>query len=207
MPKGEVMTISMTDLGWMAGIIDLKGRIHFKANQQRVTTQTTLTVDSKDAAIIRQLSRLTGTKPEFKNTKTLSDFIRRGCSEHCPEAHVHVTDREWIAEISRWTITGAGLVVVLDNLLPFLVLDKGYQEAIEEIQKVTAYSGRGSGSVYATLARLRDLGWDLPPVYELALQFHEKEKGNGTTEQGGGADGEAVSTVPGDDDYSGHEDV
>jgi hypothetical protein len=207
MPEGEVMTISMTDLGWMAGIIDLKGRIHFKANQQRVTTQTILTVDSKDAAIIRQLSRLTGTKPEFKNTKTLSDFIRRGCNEHCPEAHVHVTDREWIAEISRWTITGAGLVVVLDNLLPFLVIDKGYREAIEEIQKVTAYSGRGSGSVYATLARLRDLGWDLPPVYELALQFHEKEKGNGTTEQGGGEDGEAVSTVPGDDDDSGHEDV
>lgn len=201
------MTISMTSLGWMAGIIDLKGRLHYKANQQRRTTQTILTVDSKDAAIVRQLGLLTGTKPEWKTTKSLSDFIRRGCNEHCPEAHFHVHDKEWVAEISRWTITGAGMVVVLDNLLPFLVIDKGYQEAIEQIQKVTAYSGRGSGAVYATLIRLRDLGWDLPPVYELAVQFHEKEKGNGTTEQDGGEDGEAVSTVPGDDDDAGHEDV
>ena len=175
----------MTSLGWMAGIIDLKGRIHFKANQQRVTTQTILTVDSKDAAIVRQLGNLTGTKPEWKNTKSLADFVRRGCSEHCPEAHVHIHDREWVAEISRWTITGAGLVVVLDNLLPFLVIDKGYREAIDQIQKVTAYSGRGSGSVYATLDRLRNLGWDLPPVYELALQYHEKEKANRTVEQDG----------------------
>jgi hypothetical protein len=194
------MTISMTSLGWMAGIIDLKGRLHYKANQQRVTTQTILNVDSKDPAIIRQLGLLTGTKPEFKNTKSLSDFIRRGCNEHCPEAHVHVTDREWIAEISRWTITGAGLVVVLDNLLPFLVIDKGYREVVDQIQKVTAYSGRGSGAVYATLARLRDLGWDLPPVYELALQFHEKEKANGTIEQAGGADSEAVGADTGEDD-------
>ncbi len=194
------MTISMTSLGWMAGIIVLKGRLHYKANQQRVTTQTILNVDSKDPAIIRQLGLLTGTKPEFKNTKSLSDFIRRGCSEHCPEAHVHVTDREWIAEISRWTITGAGLVVVLDNLLPFLVIDKGYREVVDQIQKVTAYSGRGSGAVYATLARLRDLGWDLPPVYELALQFHEKEKANGTIEQAGGADSEAVGADTGEDD-------
>jgi hypothetical protein len=193
------MTISMTSLGWMAGIIDLKGRIHYKTNQQRNTIQAVLTVDSKDAAIVRQLGLLTGTKPEWKNAKTLSNFIRRGCSEHCPEAHVHVADREWVAEISRWTITGAGLVVVLDNLLPFLVIDKGYREAIDQIQKVTAYSGRGSGAVYATLARLKGLGWDLPPVYELALQFHEKEKANGTIEHEGDEDGEAVSTVPGDD--------
>lgn len=194
------MTISMASLGWMAGIVDLKGRLHFKANQKRVTTQTTLTIDSKDVGIIRQLGLLTGTKPEFKNTKSLGDFIRRGCNEHCPEAHVHVHDKEWIAEISRWTITGAGLVVVLDNLLPFLVIDKGYREAIDEIQKVTAYSGRGSGAVYATLGRLRDLGWDLPPVYELALQYHLKEKANGTTEQARGTDGEAVSTDPDQDD-------
>lgn len=194
------MTISMTSLGWMAGIVDLKGRLHYKANQQRKTTQTTLTVDSKDAAIIRQLGSLTGTKPEWKNTKSLKEFLRRGCNEHCPEKHVHIHDGEWIAEISRWTITGAGLVVVLDNLLPFLVIDKGYREAIDGLQKVTAYSGRGSGAVYATLARLRNLGWDLPPVYELALQYHEKEKENGTTEQGGGTDSEAVDSDPDQDD-------
>lgn len=193
------MAISMTSLGWMAGIIDLKGRLHRKANQQRATTQTVLTVDSKDPAIIRQLGALTGLKPEFKNTKSLHDFLRKGCHEHCPDPHVHVHDREWIAEISRWTITGAGLVVVLDNLLPFLVLDKGYREAIDEIQKVTAYSGQGSGRVYATLSRLKALGWDLPGVYDLALQYHEKEKARGETEQAPSTDGKTVGTVSGND--------
>jgi hypothetical protein len=206
MSKGEVMTISMASLGWMAGIIDIKGRLHYKKNQQRATPQAVLTVDSKDMQIVRRLGNLTGTKPEFKNIKAMSDFIRRGCSEHCPEAHFHVGDKEWIAEISRWTITGSSLVVVLDNLLPYLEIDRGYREAIDEIQKDTTLTGRGSTAVFVGLTRLRDLGWELPVAYESALQLREKVNNNGTTEQGGGTDGEAVSTVPGDDDDSGHED-
>jgi len=184
------MALPMASLGWMAGIIDIKGRLIRKNNQKRKTPQSVLTVDSKDTAIIRRLGSLTGTRPEFKNTKAMSDFIRRGCNEHCPEAHVHVHDKEWIVEISRWTITGAGLVVVLGNLLPYLAIDRGYDQAIEEIEEDTVLAGRGSHAVYLTLARLRDLHWDLPPRYEEALKYREKIIGQDAIGEDGDGDDE-----------------
>lgn len=159
-------------LGWVAGIIDLKGRLIYKVNKQRATDQVVLIVESKELGIIRQLGRLTGTKPDAKIARPIKDFMRRGCLEHCPESHVHVNDfgadRE-MPPVSRWTITGAGMVVIIDNVLPYLCVDRDWEAAMETVRMNTVLEGQGSGAVFATLSRLKALSWDLPADYEEAL--------------------------------------
>lgn len=174
--------IPVPQLGWMAGVVDLKGRLIYKRNQQRATTQVVLMVESKEFAVIKELSRLTGTRPEYKKEQPLKEFMRRGCAEHCPESHVHVNDYgadRTMPAISRWTVTGAAMVVVLSNLMPYLQIDRGYSGAIEMVRQSTALEGQGSGAVFASLDRLHSLGWELPKDYLKALQAHwgEKEEG------------------------------
>lgn len=154
----------------MAGVVDLKGRLVFKKNQQRATTQVVLIVESKEYAVIKELGILTGTRPEVKKEQPLKEFMRRGCQEHCPESHIHVSDDRTMPAIARWTITGAGMVVVLNNLMPYLRIDRGYSRAIEDVQAVTTLEGKGSGAVMSSLGRLHGLGWELPKDYRDALQ-------------------------------------
>lgn len=171
--------IPVNKLGWMAGVIDLKGRLVYKNNKQRKTQQTVLMVENKEMAVIRELGSLTGTAPELIKAKALQDWMRRGCVDHCPEPHVHVSEYYGLQmpRMARWTITGAGMVVVLDNLMPFLMVDRGYDEAIEKVIASTPLVGQGSGQVQASLRRLKSMGWDLPEQYEHILTFQEVEVG------------------------------
>ena len=176
-------------MGWMAGIIDLKGHIYIKKNAQRSTRQIVLTVDSKFPGIIRELGVLCGTKPESANAKPLKDFMRRSCNEHCPEAHIHVDDRI-MPGIHRWTITGIALAVVLDALEPVLTEDKGFPEYKDEILSTMDMGGRGSGQVMATLNKLQLLGWPMPARVVEVLAHQEKALRVLT---GGGEGGQADS--------------
>jgi hypothetical protein len=149
------------DLAWMAGVVDLKGRLTYKKNRTRATRQITLTVDSKEHLVVRRLCDMTGTKPEYRTTSPLSpEILRRNCVEHCPEAHIHV-EGSWQYGSIRWTVTGASMVVVLDSIGPYLTTDRGYQEAVDEVLTGVALEGRGSIAVVGSLARLYDLGWTI----------------------------------------------
>jgi hypothetical protein len=157
----------------MAGVIDLKGRLVRKKNKTRATPQIVLIVETKEYAVVKNLGHLTGTSPEQIERKSLKEWMRKGCTEHCPEAHVHIGDVEYehlyMPPIARWTITGAGMVVVLSNLMPFLQIDRGYTKAIEEVMINTPLSGHGSTAVLNSIRRLKLLGWDLPEDYDKAM--------------------------------------
>lgn len=86
------MKISKSDLGWVAGIIDLKVMIVRKNNKRRKTPQIVLLVDCKEDRVVRRLARLTGTAPEAHSQHPLKPFMRRGCKEHCKEPHIHVDE-------------------------------------------------------------------------------------------------------------------
>jgi len=160
------VSIAPKDLGWVAAILDLKGRIVLKSNQTRATKQAVLTVQTGEIAVIRRLSELTGTAPEVMKARPIRDFMRKNCAAHCPEKHVHIGDDNLVMPTSaRWTITGAGLVVVLYNLIDMLVTDRGFGEIMNATMAVTTVKGPGAGMVRAQLRRLRDLGWDLPDRY------------------------------------------
>lgn len=168
--------ISVQNLGWMAGVIDLKGRLSYKRNALRATKQITLSVETKEWPVAQRLSALTGTAPEIRDRTPLNEMFRRGCIEHCPEAHVHI-DREgiYMPRSARWTITGAGLVIVYDNLNQYLSVDRGFDAAVREIDENVALTGRGSVTVLVTCNRLKNLGWRLPEAYDLALVERTEE--------------------------------
>jgi hypothetical protein len=160
-------------LGWMAGVVDLRGRLIYKNNKQRATPQVVLMVETKEEPIVRELARWTGTTPEMRKAQPLKDFMRRACSEHCPEAHVHQIefgdeDRQ-MPQIARWTITGAGMVVVMSSLIPYLMVDRGYVQGVEMARQATVLEGQGSGMVRNSLRRLQTIGWEIPEDYRKAL--------------------------------------
>lgn len=165
--------IPIAQLGWMAGVIDLKGKILRKTNKARATQQLVLMVESKDYAIVRELSRLTGTSPEMMRTpEAAKDWMRRSCLEHCGEAHVHVAAPVWPA-IARWTVTGAAMAVVLWTLRGYLRTDRGLQAAMDQAIDQAAITGQGSGATRKSLRRLQYLGWEFPPAMEEKLRLVE----------------------------------
>lgn len=153
-------------LGWVAGILDLKGRITYKNNKQRATRQIVLSVETKDQRITDRLSTLTGTHPEYQAAQYMPEWMRRGCREHCPENHVHVHRHpQHMPAVIRWTITGAGAAILIHNLNPYLLTnyDTVYNEIIENTK--TRLEGQGSGMIWTAIYRLHELGWELPPPY------------------------------------------
>lgn len=173
-PPGSALAaptpIPTQKLGWMAGIVDLKGRIIYKNNRMRRSRQTILMVETKIFSIIQALSALTWTSPDVKQARPLSEFIRRGCVEHCPEAHVHV-DKEGLTmpQVARWTVTGAALVVVLHNLGPYLTVDRGYSMVVAEILANQQLTGSGANAMLVAVRRLQRAGWKVPEPYLSAL--------------------------------------
>lgn len=165
--------IPVNKLGWMAGVLDLKGRIVRKNNKKRATQQLVLMVDTKELFIVRELSSLTGTRPESLAKVNTKDWMRRGCSEHCPEAHIHVGDEELMKMMpahARWTITGAAGAVVVYNLQPYLMSDRGFIEFMDESLENSPLVGQGSAAVFQSLRRLAELGWEMPDKYQIALE-------------------------------------
>ncbi len=160
--------IEPAQLGWMAAVVDLRGRVIVKKNATRATPQLVLYVDSKQFSVIRKLGDMTGTKPEQQAARDTSEFIRRGCATHCPEPHVHVGDEHpWqMPAIARWTITGAAAAVVIHSLLPYFAVDKaGWEAAMHEMIAQAALTGQGSGATRSAIRRLMELGWHIP--YEI----------------------------------------
>jgi hypothetical protein len=154
--------LPVAQLAWMAGIVDLKGRIIRKNNKTRTTQQLVLFVESKHIQVIRGLGRMTGLRAEMQTPPQRTDWFRRNCNEHCDNAHVHVAASEWPA-IGRWTITGAAMATVLHGIAPYMLVDRGWDEVMLEIYDQATLKGQGSGMTLSALRRLRDLGWDIPP--------------------------------------------
>jgi hypothetical protein len=156
------MSLEVHDLGWMAAVMDLKARFLRKNNKDRSphTSQVLMYVESVQTGVVRKLATLTGTKVELtEHIATKDGFWRRGCGEHCEEAHVHV-DTGHFKPTMRWTITGASMATVLYNLAPYMLTE--VDEYIDLGLRNTALRGRGSGAALGALRRLSGLGWKLP---------------------------------------------
>ncbi len=106
-----------------------------RSSAQKESIKGNSSVDTKQMHIVRELSSLTGTRPELKNPQKLKDWMRRQCSEHCPDKHVHVGpygDDITMPATARWTVTGVACAIVLYNVLPFVISDKGFDELYQQ---------------------------------------------------------------------------
>lgn len=165
-----VVSIPVAQLGWMAGVLDLKGSIIRKKNQQRRTPQFVLYVETKQHAVVQRLGSMVGTAPEKQPPKNLAEIFRRGCIEHCPEQHVHVSSPYEMPAVSRWTITGLPMAIVLFNVLPYLTTDKGWLDIMNEAMSYAPEGGQGRGAIDKAIRRLAALGWDIPQAAFAVLE-------------------------------------
>lgn len=161
--------IPVSKLAWVGAILDMKGSIIHKKNQMRRTPQLVLMVETKQIDVVRELSKLTGTNAELQKPRTAKDFMRRACSDHCPEAHVHQNDNWQMPAIARWTITGAGAGIVLHSVMPYMVTDRGFTEMMRDTLKNAVIFGQGAGATMVMVKRLYSLGWELPPEISAKL--------------------------------------
>lgn len=156
-------TLTPPQLGWMAGILDMKGRIRRTSSAYRKTPLRILYVESTRLDIVRRLCELTATKPEYSVKKIFesTDANRKACIEHCPEPHVHVTKS--MPRIGRWHVTGVGAAIVLHSLIPYLVNDNGMWNLPHEIYGSITPKGQGRHAIDLAIKRLADAGWEIPP--------------------------------------------
>lgn len=162
-----VTRVAKTDMAWMAGVIDLRGAVIRKSNRSRRTPQLVLYCAVKEERVALRLSSLTGTSPEQRESPSAEAFTRRGCTEHCPEPHVHVHEDgpyPWsMPLVTRWSLTGVAAAVVLLNLAPYMTTFGDYAGHVAEMVVNFAARGQGSGASRAAVARLERLGWKIPP--------------------------------------------
>lgn len=151
--------ITESDKGWMAAVLDMKGHVYHKETQARARSVITVTVDSSKPEVIRRLAELTGGNLDRARSAPM-DWVRRGCSEHCPDQHIHMPAESKPSQ--RWAVNGVSAAIVLHNVIPFMRTDSGFREAYAEaLAAVTGY-GQGFGAVMPAVTRLARLGWVLP---------------------------------------------
>lgn len=156
-------TIPREKLAWMAAVLDMKGTIIIKANNQRATPQIVLMVESTHVGVIAELARLTGSEVEPRDKRPRPAWMRRGCIEHCPEPDVEYPGQpDYLPAQTRWTVTGAAAAVVLHSVIPYMVTDKGMEKALEEIMGNVDLHGRSGNAARQAVTRLAGLGWRLP---------------------------------------------
>lgn len=158
MPRAKKMSPIL--LGWMAGVIEMRGKIRRVDNPMRKTAQLILQVRSRHLAQIGRLCDMTGTAYAQSGARTLEFTDRKGCAEHCPEPHVHITSE--LPAMAAWAVTGAGAAIVLHNLLPYLCESEGMSQWVDEIVEMLPASGRGYHAVKTSCTRLAALGWAIP---------------------------------------------
>lgn len=164
------MTIRDADLGWMAAVIDMKGKVRVINNSMRCTPQVVLRVDAKNALIAERLSALTGTTPEPHRQSSWSEtFLRKGCVEHCLEPHIHVDEGREIPLTTKWSVTGTAMGIVIWNIRRYMTTYPVYAPYMGLVFSNTVTKGQGVGQVRSSVQRLKALGWRIPAKIERGL--------------------------------------
>lgn len=198
------MAITVAKKAWMAGIVDLRGRVVYKSNKTRNhNNQVTLYVESVQVPIIKRLAEYTGGSPEVKTRSRGREdgWFRHGCDEHCPEAHIHVKGSDFLPA-ARWTISGSAMSVLLLALQPYMIQDKGMTDAIAYGLEHMRLMGQGAAATITALRRLHKLGWPIPPIIEetrpglfITIRGKGQETPNAHAQERGAEEG--VPQVPG----------
>lgn len=138
--------ISDTDLAYLAGVIDVMGRVWTRpsSNGRRLPL---LEINAKQPDLMEWLGSLTGTEV----ITTSRDYMRLGCTEHCKEQHVHATSTS-----SRWSVTGAKATIVLFGIEPFSYLRRAEVEYALGLGLLAEMRAQ-------TVRDMKSRGWAIPP--------------------------------------------
>lgn len=139
--------LDRADLAYMAALLDnlavLKTRLANGTDLPAIALTT-----SRSPEAVRFLAERSGTKV----TEIARDYHRKGCSDHCTVAHLHVDTTGY-----RWQVTGAKATIVLHNVRPFMRIQGDLADQLLAIGKMVGYSG-------SVVTRMRGLGWEIPQL-------------------------------------------
>ena len=130
---------------YVAGVIDLLGLIRIRVTPPD-TQLPSIAISNSNVAMLGFLAQLTGTRAIV----TRRQYVKAGCSEHCREKHQHV-----MSVSGRWSVTGAKATVVLWNIQPYVHLQS-------DAVRTALLVGLHTGYKPATVAKMSELGWDVP---------------------------------------------
>lgn len=157
--------INEGDLGWVAGILDLKGKVYRLTARQGGRIQYSLCVTDRNVPLIRQLCHLTGVRGQDHDggRERAPEHWRRACDLHCPQEHVHVKPP---GSTLRWGLRGAGALIVIDAVLPFCRIQRdAFAEVRPEIaSQINAQINPGKSGI--ATRRMADMGWAIPEELE-----------------------------------------
>ncbi len=150
-------------LGWMAGVLEMKGRLRVYDTKTRRNPLYKLVVESHHVDTVQRLAKMTGSKFEQTDETVIEQPAdRRGCVEHCPEPHVHAVTRK-LPMLGKWHMTGAAAAIVLRNLDPYFTPDDGERaKFVQGVFDCVPWSGRGRAAVDRSIARMQAHGWEIP---------------------------------------------
>ncbi len=155
---------------YMAAIIEAKGRIKMLEVEGRASPQLTLRYQSQQVYIVKALCEYTGSEVNITQAKSFNDNKRAGCTEHCPEKHVHYAQH--MPQTAHWQIVGAGAAIVLYNLMPYMAAGDDspstakFRRFVDVVCAWQPASNRGAYTVKQTVERLHKLGWKIPAELE-----------------------------------------
>jgi hypothetical protein len=167
----ELRPVTPASIAWMAGILDAHGHIYVKTNSDRAagSEQVVLHLSSSKSELIIKLSQMTGTKEDRSVIKAKSiDWTARGCTAHCPEAHIHYHSE--LPKATRWAVTGSALAIVLWNTRRHMVSTaQPWDAALSTCLEQTRLTGQGARAVQRSTQRMASLGWPIPPLLKILL--------------------------------------
>jgi len=139
--------LEAADLAYMAALVDnlavLKTRRVGEADLPSVVLTTT-----RSGAAVRFLATSTGSKV----TEIVRAYNRKGCVDHCTQAHLHIDTTG-----HRWQVTGAKATIVLHNLLPYMRVQTDSARKLIHAGQTIGYKGQ-------VVVAMRDLGWEIPDL-------------------------------------------
>ena len=132
------------EVAHVAGLLDVTGV--FRVRVASGTVLPMVAAHSTRNDLLSFLGAQTGTGV----TEVKRNHSKFGCSEHCPDKHVHVNHSSL-----RWSVTGIRAGILIFNVLPFLVLQE------EQARKVLDETADAPFK-RATAQAMGRLGWALP---------------------------------------------
>lgn len=138
--------MEVRDLAYAAALVDTLGALTLR--DVGPSQLPVVTLQGRFTEALAWLGEQTGTKIIVLQR----EFMRSGCTHHCPEPHVHIRSSS-----GRWQISGAKATIVLHNLLPYL-------RTQDETARTLIEAGRSIGYKGQVVQAMAAKGWDIPEL-------------------------------------------
>lgn len=136
-----------TDLAYVAGVLDTRAVVKTRLAPGTETVLPHIMLSSGDAQLLQWLAQITAVRSIVTSRK----YDKHRCLEHCTQAHDHITSVS-----GRWSLTGAKATVVLWGT-------RGHVRFHAEAWDRALQAGLTASRKPATVAKMKALGWPLPP--------------------------------------------